>query len=270
MKAKQIISLIRFSTTAFLLASLLMLTSGETVAADKDTKKPFNEAAQEFITKIRGMITKDRGAAIVEYAKGARHLAKIYPEEVGPRAMLLEAANMIADPKEQKTILTELSSLKNEKFAQIAGRAKGQLKKLEALGKPLNIKFTAIDGREVDLSKMKGKVVLIDFWATWCGPCVREIPNMIKAYEKLSKKGFEIVGISFENDKDPKKLLAYVKDKKMDWPQYHDGLHWSNKLAKEYGISSIPAMWLVDKKGDLVDMNARSGLEEKVEKLLGE
>jgi len=268
MKAKQILSIIRLSVAALVIAALL--NPAEAVAADKDTKKPFNEAAQEFITKIKGMINKDRGAAITEYAKGARQLAKIYPEEVGPRAMMLEAANMIVDPKKQKAILAELSSLKNEKFTQIAGRAKGQLKKLEALGKPLSIKFTAIDGREVDLSKMKGKVVLIDFWATWCGPCVREIPNVIKAYEKLNKKGFEIIGISLENDKDPKKLLAYVKDKKMNWPQYHDGLYWKNKLAKEYGISSIPAMWLVDKKGNLVDMNARSGLDDKIEKLLSE
>ena len=65
-------------------------------------------------------------------------------------------------------------------------------------------------------------------------------------------------------------MLAYVEKKKMPWPQYHDGLFWNNKLGKKYGIRSIPAMWLIDKKGNLVDMNARSGLEAKVEKLLAQ
>jgi len=258
MRATPIIA--RISGAILLVTATLYATDLQAV-----DKKPFNDAAQELIAKIRSMISKDRGAAVKEYAKAARLLANEYPDEVGPRAMLLEAANMLNDPKQQKAILAELSLLKDGKFAGIAKRAKGQLTKLEALGKPVNIKFTAIDGREVDLSKMKGKVVLIDFWATWCGPCVREIPNMIKTYEKLNKKGFEIVGIALENDKNPKNLLAYVDSKKMNWPQYH-----GRKFAEEYGISSIPTMWLIDKNGNLVDMNARSGLEGKVEKLLAE
>ena len=136
------------------------------------------------------------------------------------------------------------------------------------LGKPLEIKFTSTDGIKVDLSKMKGKVVLIDFWATWCGPCVVELPNVKKAYAKLHPKGFEIVGISLDSNKD--KLLNFIKEKEMPWPQYFDGLSWKNKISTRYGIRSIPAMWLVDKEGNLVDKNARRGLEGKVEKLLAD
>ena len=132
--------------------------------------------------------------------------------------------------------------------------------------KPLELKFTAVDGREVDLSKMRGKVVLIDFWAVWCGPCVAELPNVLKVYEKLHPKGFEIVGISLDQDK--AKLEAFVKEKGMAWPQYFDGKGWKNEISSQYGINSIPAMWLVDKKGMVVSTNARGSLEELVEKHL--
>lgn len=134
--------------------------------------------------------------------------------------------------------------------------------------KPLDIKFTAADGREVDLAKMRGKVVLIDFWAVWCGPCVAELPNVLKAYEKLHPKGFEIVGISL--DKDKEKLEAFTKEKGMTWPQFFDGKGWENEMAQRFGIHSIPAMWLVDKKGMLVSTSVRGHLEEEVEKRLAE
>jgi thiol-disulfide isomerase/thioredoxin len=133
---------------------------------------------------------------------------------------------------------------------------------------PLDLKFTALDGAEVDLAKMRGKVVLIDFWATWCGPCVKEIPNVVEAYEELHPKGFEVIGISLDQDK--AKLEAFIKEKGMAWPQYFDGKGWQNEISSRFGIQSIPAMWLVDKKGMLVSTNARANLEDEVEKLLAE
>src|SRR5947209_2428747 len=116
-----------------------------------------------------------------------------------------------------------------------------------AVGKPLTMKFQALDGSEVDVSKLQGKVVMIDFWATWCGPCRAELPNVKAAYEKLHPKGFEIIGVSF--DKSKKDLQTFITKEKMPWPQYFDGLFWDNKIGKKYGIEGIPTMWLVDKKG---------------------
>jgi thiol-disulfide isomerase/thioredoxin len=140
--------------------------------------------------------------------------------------------------------------------------------KAELSQKPLELKFTAVDGREVDLASLRGKVVLIDFWATWCGPCVEELPNVLKAYQTLHPKGFEIIGISLDSSKE--KLEAFVKERGMEWPQYFDGKSWQNEISSKYGINSIPAMWLVNKKGMVVDTEARGNLEDRVQKLLAE
>ncbi|MBP7949227.1 MAG: redoxin domain-containing protein [Verrucomicrobiales bacterium] len=154
------------------------------------------------------------------------------------------------------------------------GALDGRIKRMETQKalkeKPLELSFTAVDGTEVDLAKLRGKVVLIDFWATWCGPCMAEVPNVVKTYEKLHEKGFEIVGISLDNEEDKEKLLSTTKEKKMTWVQHFDGKGWKNELAQKYGINSIPAMWLVNKKGMVVNFNARGGLEANVEKLLAE
>ena len=162
-----------------------------------------------------------------------------------------------------------LQDYPNEKMnPMVAGKVESIKAAAELMSKPLDLKFTAVDGREVELSKLAGKVVLIDFWATWCGPCVAELPNVLKAYETYHDKGFEIIGISLDQDKAA--LESFVKERGMEWPQYFDGKGWQNEISTKYGIQSIPAMWLVNKKGMVVNTNARAGLAEQVAKLLEE
>jgi thiol-disulfide isomerase/thioredoxin len=200
-----------------------------------------------------------------ELEKQARALIKEFPKREDGYRLLLSAAQN-SDEAKARALAKEIGA--SDDSGEVKASAEGLLRKLDALGKPLDIKFTALDGREVDVSKLKGKVVLIDFWATWCGPCVAEVPNVKKAYEKLHPKGFEIVGISFDDDKE--KLQKFVSREQMPWPQFFDGEGWGNKFGQRYGINGIPTMWLVDKQGNLREMNARDGLEAKVEKLLAE
>jgi thiol-disulfide isomerase/thioredoxin len=131
---------------------------------------------------------------------------------------------------------------------------------------PLDWKFTALDGTEVDLAKMRGKVVLIHFWATWCGTCVHGLPNVVKAYEALHSKGFEILGISL----DKAKLESFVKENGMAWPQYFDGKGWKNEISSRFDIEYIPEKWLVNKKGMMVSRDHSKNLQDEVEKLLAE
>ncbi len=122
-------------------------------------------------------------------------------------------------------------------------------------------------GKPLSIARFKGKVVLVDFWATWCGPCVGELPNVLKAYDKYHGKGFEIVGISLDSDR--AKLDSFIADRKMSWAQYYDGKGWQNKLAGVYGVNSIPATYLLDGEGKIIAKNLRGeALDEAVAKAL--
>ncbi len=128
------------------------------------------------------------------------------------------------------------------------------------------IHFTAVDGREVDLASLRGKVVLIDFWATWCGPCMSEIPHVVDAYNQYHEQGFEVIGISFDTSKAALERATKAKD--MPWPQYFDAKGWQNDFGVKFGIRGIPTMWLIDQEGRLVTKNARVDLAGQVAKLL--
>ena len=136
------------------------------------------------------------------------------------------------------------------------------------VGKPLDIRFSALDGREVDLAKLRGKVVLVEFWSTTCGPCLAEMPAVKAAYQKLHGQGFEVVGISLDDKESA--LRHFIKEKDLPWPQHFDGKGWENLFAVRYGIFGIPTTWLVDKQGQLRDTNARFDLERRVTALLAE
>jgi len=120
---------------------------------------------------------------------------------------------------------------------------------------PINVK--GLDGKPLSLESMKGKVVLIDFWATWCGPCMAELPNVLATYKKYHDKGFEILGISLDRAEDEQKLKDTMAAKGMTWPQYYDGKFWKNEVAVAYGIQSIPATYLLDRNGKIIRKGLR-------------
>lgn len=200
--------------------------------------------------------------------ESARAALKQFPTNGMIYTMLVAVAQR-SKPEQQKQIATEII---NAEGAPPGAKSLAQhiLKgtKPYEVGKPLDIRFTALDGQQVDLASLKGKVVLVEFWSTTCGPCVAEMPRVKAAYEKLHERGFEVVAINLDDKESA--LRRFIKEQEIPWPQYFDGKGWENKFAVQYGIFSIPTMWLVDKRGNLRLTEARGALEMLVGRMLEE
>jgi peroxiredoxin len=144
------------------------------------------------------------------------------------------------------------------------------IKEKIGIGKPAkDFTVTLLNDESCRLSTLKGKVVLIDFWATWCGPCRKEIPNLKEYYKALNKKGLEIIGISL--DVKEEKLQEYIKKEQLAWNISFSGKGWEDETARAYGVRSIPSYWLIDKKGHLRHFGLREeALKKAIEELITE
>jgi thiol-disulfide isomerase/thioredoxin len=150
---------------------------------------------------------------------------------------------------------------------------RGGVRQAEEVGKAFNLVFKdPITGKTFDIKDCRGKVVLVDFWATWCGPCVEKIPELLKLQETFGSRGLQIVGVSLdmpEKEGGLTKLKEFVSTKKLVWPQFYEGVPIQKSFAASWGIVSIPTVFLIDKKGNLREVGVRN-VEESVKKLLAE
>jgi len=202
----------------------------------------------------------------------------------GPEASLQTIAMEIARPLVETSIVSNQRDKAKAFIAQLKSDFEGspesrQLNQfldqigadlyLPGVGDEMEFAFTDLEGKEVDLADLRDQVVLVDFWATWCGPCIAELPHLLTAYEKYHEKGFEIIGISLDEDRDA--LEAFVEENEMAWPQYFDGKGWENEIAQRFGIRGIPATFLVGKDGTIIAANLRGDeLESALESALSE
>lgn len=219
-------------------------------------------ALPAFVQYLRDpalVASKDAAAAYATHLRQQKELAEMEEREKQLLAQR-EAANA--------QIAAQGVKVKTEGNTVMVGDPAGGGANGGSVGKLLKLNFDAADGTKVDLAKLQGKVVLIDFWATWCGPCMREVPNVVAAYKKYHDRGFEIVGISLDQSKESMMKVAAAKG--MTWPQYFDGKGWGNEISTAYHIKSIPTMWLVGKNGLVATTEARGNLEGEIERLLKE
>jgi thiol-disulfide isomerase/thioredoxin len=153
-----------------------------------------------------------------------------------------------------------------------AKHAVGLLKLAEGVGKPFELSFTdAISGKKISVADLKGKVIVVDFWATWCGPCVGEMPKMKKLYAEFKDKGVEFIGVSLDQNEAQgglKALKEFVAKNEIGWPQYYQGNAWESEFSRGWGINAIPRVFIIDADGKLFSTQGRGQLETILPQLI--
>ncbi len=197
-------------------------------------------------------------------------LAERFPDGEQAPALQRSFLQQLSQDRPEK-VPAILEQIRNSPHPQIRALARGQLRLIEARHTPVQMRFTALDGREVDLRQLRGKVVVIDFWASWCQPCIKEMPELKRLYEEHHREGLEVIGISLDKAGDRSKLLRLIDNLGLPWPQHFDGRGRDNRYAVQFGVTGIPKALVLDRSGILVSDNLRGNLlAQQIKQLLHE
>jgi thiol-disulfide isomerase/thioredoxin len=258
------------------LESLMRLAQfGDEQAADEMTKfaatlatSPVPALAMEgkrlqIVGEAQKMFAEEKFDAAPALVAQAAELMKAAPGDQKTAMLVMQLAGALEQIPDGEEIAANalqtfgpiLESSPDPKIKELGASFAGKLRLLTLPGKPMEISGDLLDGKPFNQKSLAGKVVLVDFWATWCGPCVAEIPNMLKQYEMYHAKGFEVVGISLDEDKE--KVDAFIAENKIPWPIIYAGKGWQDPTAQFYGISGIPQLILIGRDGKVITLNAR-------------
>ena len=243
-------------------AKILVISKKLVASKASPSKKMVGDLflTQDAVSKAKRARAKER--ALRKYiAKYAKTPAAIDAHIVAVQIALENAPRKLADK-----LANELAK-KYPKSRAAKVFLKDTMNQSPYKGEVFRASLKTLDGTRLTLPRsLAGKVVVIDFWATWCGPCRASIPHLKKVYAEYKPKGVEIIGISL--DKNRKALKAYVKGQGLDWPITFSGKGWSDPTARRYGIGSIPSVWVIGRDGKVFSSNARGNLEATLDQAL--
>ena len=221
---------------------LVLVSEAQQILSSGDAK-----AAEGLVAKTAAMLAADPDD--VQSAGLAMQLAGAFEHMPGGEAVAAAA---------YRSFGPAMAKSSNEQIQKMGEGFAGTLRRLSLPGHPMEINGTLLNGKPFDQKTLAGKVVLVDFWATWCGPCVAEIPNVLEQYEKYHKDGFEVVGVSLDQEREA--LEKFVDEQKVPWPILFEepkGDGWQHPLATFYGISGIPTVILIGRDGNVITLDAR-------------
>ncbi|MEZ4885515.1 MAG: TlpA disulfide reductase family protein [Chitinophagales bacterium] len=251
---------------------LMMVLDNQTIEVNADYKNlgeatfkgsPENSQLQQLIRDIRSRKVNEQYLAnfidtvkspiLARIAVGSLNIETHKPSFDKVKERLGKEMPNSRAYKEFTTYLQSLESVLNTAVGQAAP----------------DIELPSPDGANINLSSLKGKVVLVDFWASWCRPCRRENPNVVRIYEKYKDKGFEVYSVSLDRAKD--KWVEAIKQDNLIWPGHVSDLGgWKSSAAALYSVKSIPQTFLLDAEGKIIAKNLRGDrLEKKLEELFG-
>lgn len=223
--------------------------------ADSDDE----EAVKQFLTDSEQLLS--------ESTPGPQHARLL--------VLVLKATRLVADETLVRTLSRSMADHLNGCDEIEVVRLRKALAKVaesetmppteDLVGKPLEIEGTTLDGLDFVWNAYQGSVVLVDFWATWCGPCVREVPNIQSQYEQYHDQGFEVIGISLDRDRDA--LEKFLAEHQIPWVTLFEGEDTPNPVATRYGVQAIPMAILVGRDGLVISTQARG---EELGRLLSE
>ena len=276
----------------FKLQALRMLSGLNEPGAEKQFTQAIEDARQDPLSDVRAVGMKflvENGfskwtvwgkedkeglmASLVEFFKEGE--PDVY--QIDTLLTIINFLEQMQDVQFAKPMLAELTphfgSSKDEIVLQMVKKLEGMARRLDLPGKQIKLEGILLDGTKLDWKSYHGKVVLVDFWATWCGPCRQEVPNVLRLYRAYHEKGFDVVGVSLDDRRE--QAESYIKQYDVPWPNLfsedEDQRKWEHPMAVYYGITGIPMAILVDRDGKVVSLQARGEmLARELRRLLGE